>query len=113
MLGCEPTDRRWSANGGIEHFLQEVDMTKGKTRWMSWTFGLALAAGLIAYPFATKTAMAEDHDYNPRIHHALEALRDARHELKDAPHDFHGHKQEAIDAIDHAIEQLDRIKDWH
>jgi hypothetical protein len=80
-------------------------------RWIAWAFGLALLSGSV-YPLATRSARAEEHEHNPRIHHALEALRDARHELNEAPHDFHGHKQEALDAIDRAIEHLDRIKDW-
>ena len=79
---------------------------------VSWTFGLALLSGLVAYPLANRTARAGEHDHNPRIHHALEALRDARHELDEAPHDFRGHKKEAMEAIDRAIEHLDRIKDW-
>jgi hypothetical protein len=81
-------------------------------RWMSWAFGLALLTGFAAYPLANRSARAEEHEHNPRIHHALEALREARHELNEAPHDFRGHKQEALESIDKAIEHLDRIKDW-
>jgi hypothetical protein len=79
---------------------------------VSWALGLALLSGLVAYPLASRSAMAEEHEHNPRIHHALDSLREARHELEEAPHDFRGHKHEAIEAIDHAIENLDRIKDW-
>jgi hypothetical protein len=81
-------------------------------RRFSWAIALAMLSGFAAYPLATRTAQAEDHERNPRIHRALDALHDARDELRDAPHDYHGHKQEALDAIDHAIDRLDRIKDW-
>jgi hypothetical protein len=87
-------------------------MKMPNNRRISWTLALLILSGFAAYPLATRTARADEHEHNPRIHHALEALRDARKELNEAPHDFHGHKQEAIDAIDHAIEHLDRIKDW-
>jgi hypothetical protein len=87
-------------------------MSMRNSRRISWALGLALMSGLAVYPLATRTARAEEHEHNPRIHRALDALREARQELHDAPHDFRGHKQEALDSIDRAIEHLDRIKDW-
>ena len=44
--------------------------------------------------------------YHPRIARAIEQLRDARAYLFEAPHDFGGHKAEAIRATDEAIRQL-------
>ncbi|MDE3199088.1 MAG: hypothetical protein KGN84_22250 [Acidobacteriota bacterium] len=44
---------------------------------------------------------------HPRIARAIEALREARAELEEAPHDFGGHKADAIQATDDAIRQLD------
>jgi hypothetical protein len=43
---------------------------------------------------------------HPRIERAIEALRDARAYLEMAPHDFGGHKVDAIRATDNAIRQL-------
>ncbi len=43
---------------------------------------------------------------HPRIAAAIAALRDARAYLAEAPHDFGGHKAEAIRATDEAIRQL-------
>jgi hypothetical protein len=83
-----------------------------RNRWLSIAIGTALLGGFAAYPHAMRTAVADDGGHNPRIHHALEALHDARDEISSAGHDFHGHKQEALDAIDRAIEKLDEIKDW-
>ncbi len=83
-------------------------------RVMSWMLGVALVGGLSVYPLANRTARAEehDHDHNPRIHRALDALREAHKELDEAPHDFHGHKKDALEAVDKAIERLDELKDW-
>jgi hypothetical protein len=43
---------------------------------------------------------------HPRIAKAIESLRDARAYLEAAPHDFGGHKADAIRATDNAIREL-------
>jgi hypothetical protein len=43
---------------------------------------------------------------HPRIATAIAALKDARAYMQMAPHDFGGHKAEAIRATDEAIRQL-------
>ena len=43
---------------------------------------------------------------HPRIATAIAALKDARAYLEAAPHDFGGHKADAIRATDTAIRQL-------
>ena len=50
---------------------------------------------------------AEHVDFD-RIAKAIEALRDARAYMEAAPHDFGGHKAEAIRATDDAIKQLNQ-----
>ena len=42
----------------------------------------------------------------PNIHGAIEGLRSAEQELRDAGHDFCGHKVAAMRAVHEAIEQL-------
>ncbi|MGH9512408.1 MAG: hypothetical protein ACRD2U_09770 [Terriglobales bacterium] len=44
---------------------------------------------------------------HPEIHRAIEALRNAKHHLEEAAHDFGGHKADAIRATDEAIRQLE------
>ena len=87
-----------------------------KLNWVSLSFGGALLAALAAIPLANRSALADDHDHdrerNPGVRHAIAALHDAEFELRNADRDFHGHKQDAMDSIHHAIEELDRIKDW-
>jgi hypothetical protein len=82
------------------------------SRTLLFAVGFMALGALATYPLGATSARADGPGHNPRIHHALEALHDAEDELRDAPHDFHGHKQDAIDAVHHAIEQLDIIKDW-
>jgi hypothetical protein len=71
------------------------------------TAGLAVAAVYTNFGTGNTPALAEG-PY-PRMHHALDALRDAREELDKAHEDFHGHKDEAMKAIDEAIRQLKAI----
>jgi hypothetical protein len=44
----------------------------------------------------------------PRMVAALGELKEARKELKEADHDFGGHRVKAIEAVDGAIEQMDK-----
>jgi hypothetical protein len=59
-----------------------------------------------AHPTAalTATPAAEPH---PEIHDAINSLRHAREHLEHAKHDFGGHREEAMRAIDAAIHQLE------
>jgi len=47
-----------------------------------------------------------EREFHPRLARAIEALRDARAYMQEAPHDFGGHKAAAIRACDDAIRQL-------
>lgn len=52
-------------------------------------------------------AQAAEHERHPHLHAAIHELKEARHELKTADHDFGGHREEAVKAIDVAMEQLE------
>lgn len=56
---------------------------------------------------ATLGAGAQNSPRHPHMHHALHELREARTELKEAAHDFGGHRVMALEAVDFAIKQLD------
>ena len=62
--------------------------------------GIVLSAGVVTVTAQNERAM------HPRIAKAIEALKDARAYMQAAPHDFGGHKAEAIRATDDAIKQL-------
>jgi hypothetical protein len=79
---------------------------------------LSLAAALSAIPFSTVRAtppgsgapaavrMDDDYHHYPHMHRALDRLREARSELDQAEDIFKGHKAEAEDHVDRAIEQV-------
>jgi len=70
-------------------------------RFLSGIFlGVLLSAGIWTLSAQNERAM------HPRIARAIAALRDARAYLESAPHDFGGHKVDAIRATDEAIRQL-------
>jgi hypothetical protein len=46
------------------------------------------------------------YERHPEIRAALESLENAKRHLQEAAHDFHGHRVEAIRAVDEAIHQL-------
>jgi hypothetical protein len=62
--------------------------------------------------FAATTAVGQPREFHPRIVRAIEALRDAKAYLEEAPHDFGGHKREAIHACDEAIRQLELARGY-
>jgi hypothetical protein len=70
--------------------------------------GLLLAVGSLSLFVMGVSAQEKKHPYH-HLHHALWELRDARTELKEAKHDFGGHKEKALHAVNDAIKQLDLI----
>jgi hypothetical protein len=63
-----------------------------------------MAMGLIG---TSRPANTEPQERHPRIRAAVDALRDANEYMRSAPHDFCGHKVEAMRATDAAIRQLE------
>lgn len=61
--------------------------------------GIALSIGA--------SGLLAQRDFHPRLTRAVEALRDARAYLQEAPHDFAGHRVDAIRATDEAIKQIE------
>jgi len=60
-----------------------------------------------AHPAAPVTQeKKERNEQHPHIRAALMELREAKRELQTAAHDFGGHRKEAIEAVDTAINQL-------
>ncbi len=62
--------------------------------------GVILSVGGVSLYAQNERAM------HPRIAAAITALKDARAYMQAAPHDFGGHKADAIRATDDAIKQL-------
>jgi hypothetical protein len=71
---------------------------------MKFVSGLVLG-GLLCGGAWTLSAQNEK-AMHPRIAKAIDALKDARAYMQAAPHDFGGHKADALRASDEAIRQL-------
>jgi hypothetical protein len=54
-------------------------------------------------------ARAAEESGHHHIHHALHELKEAKKELLESPHDFGGHREAAVKAIDAAILSLDSL----
>ncbi|HZF12620.1 MAG TPA: hypothetical protein VFE33_27840 [Thermoanaerobaculia bacterium] len=72
---------------------------------------IAMAVLLLTLPFITPASaagpgMKGERAMHPRIAKAIHSLQDAVEYMQKAPHDFGGHKADAIAASEKAIEQL-------
>ena len=56
---------------------------------------------------ATPAAAAATPEEHPHIHEALEAMRNAKHHLESAEHDFHGHRVKSIEHLNQAIHEAE------
>ena len=74
-----------------------MHLTRRSTLTAAGAAGLALVAGL---------ASAEAAERHPAIRAAINSLEKAKLDLQHADHDFGGHRVEAIESIDRALEQL-------
>ena len=68
---------------------------------------LALGLGVSFLPTPARAeTTAEEKAAHPRLARAIDELDDAIHYLESAPHDFGGHKTEALRASREAVRQL-------
>ncbi len=70
-----------------------------------WTVGSVAALMLASVP----QVWAQPPHPHHHLHHALWELRDAHKDLKESKKSFGGHKEKALHAIHHAIEQVELI----
>ncbi len=69
---------------------------------------IAVMGTLVGFTNPARAYDDEKKEKHPRMHAAMHELKEARKELKEADHDFGGHRVEAIKAIDHAIVQIEK-----
>jgi hypothetical protein len=55
---------------------------------------------------AMTAGLASAQERHPKIRNAIRALEAAKEDMQHAPHDFGGHRVDALRACDQAIEQL-------
>lgn len=77
---------------------------------LAGAIGLTMARAQNATPSAPSAGASEPqhkgNERHPAIHHAIRALLEAKHDLERADHDFGGHRKEALEECDKAINQL-------
>jgi hypothetical protein len=65
-----------------------------------------MAVSTVAALMLAITPTSPAFERHPEIRAAIESLRNAKEHLEHAAHDFHGHRVDAIRAIDEAERQL-------
>jgi uncharacterized membrane protein len=79
-----------------------LGMLVGGTKLQSVGTSLAVAAPA---PVAMAVPIPQEHRC-PSVHEAIRALESAERDMREARHDFCGHKHAAMEITHHAIEQL-------
>jgi Skp family chaperone for outer membrane proteins len=67
----------------------------------------ALAPAAVASAPASPAVVAPMPPPHPRVHEALEAMRNAREHMSHAEGEFHGHRDKAIEHLDAAIHEAE------
>jgi hypothetical protein len=68
---------------------------------------LVLSTLVLSLAFWQTSSSVAGESKHPHMHHALRELREARTELKEAKHEFGGHRVKALEGLDAAIKQID------
>ena len=88
----------------LVYFEQNLSRERDSMRKVSRLLALTIVLGLLSVPI---TAVASyDDDDQPHMQAALEALQSAKHHLQQAKHDKGGHRVEAINSIDAAVNHV-------
>jgi hypothetical protein len=65
------------------------------------------APAVAAAPVPASPAVAPPMPPHPEIHAALEAMREAKHHLESAAHDYNGHRVKSLDHLNQAIREAE------
>lgn len=65
------------------------------------------AAAVVAAPATPPAAAPAPAPPHPRVHEAIEAMRNAREHMEHAEGEFHGHRAKAIEHLDAAIHEAE------
>ena len=79
-------------------------MKKQIARFAPWV--ALMIVGVVSTPRMANTMPPPPQERHPHIRAAVNELQSSREELKTAAHDFCGHRVEAIEKIDQALNQL-------
>jgi hypothetical protein len=114
---CESNGLRPTRNADEEEYMKKIGVLTLLTM-ATLLFALAFPAAAAgpkapappvpaAPAVAPAPAAAPVPAEHPHIHEALEAMRNAKHHLESAAHDFDGHRVKAIEHLDQAIHEAE------
>ena len=72
--------------------------------------GPKAAAPVAAAPASPAVAAPTPMPPHPRVHEAIEAMRNAREHLAHAEGEFHGHREKALEHLDRAIHEAEECE---
>jgi hypothetical protein len=67
-------------------------------------------AAAVAAPASPAVAAPTPMPPHPRVHEAIEAMRNAREHLAHAEGEFHGHREKALEHLDKAIHEAEECE---
>ncbi len=67
-------------------------------------------AAVVAAPASPAVAAPTPMPPHPRVHEAIEAMRNAREHLAHAEGEFHGHREKALEHLDRAIHEAEECE---
>lgn len=124
-----------SKHAALHHALFELHDARHELRATKYDFGAHKEKALVAIndaikhvdlalkargdnlkPSPTKRDLQEHHKqykHHPHLHHAVHELRHAHKHLKDAKHDFGGHREAALRDVNQAIHQIEILLKHH
>jgi Skp family chaperone for outer membrane proteins len=70
----------------------------------------APAAAVAAAPASPAVAAPTPMPPHPRVHEAIDAMRNAREHLAHAEGEFHGHREKALEHLDKAIHEAEECE---
>ncbi len=97
---------------------EDLMRTDGNSCFRATLTGVLMVAGMVALPMAVRSEETSTtpssttvvpvrlHERHPNIRKAIKKLEVAKEDLQRAPHDFGGHRLNAVHAIDQALAEL-------
>ena len=67
-------------------------------------------AAVVVAPASPAVAAPTPMPPHPRVHEAIEAMRNAREHLAHAEGEFHGHREKALEHLDRAIHEAEECE---
>jgi hypothetical protein len=104
-----------SSGEWLQRSIFEVDTTMAMTKWIlgtALTTGLLLSSSVVGFSQGPAPAQKPDLERHPHIRAAMRDLRQAENKLGTADHDFGGHRVKALELVKQAEGELREALEW-